>query len=182
MAPVLNHSRETLPGNIKVTPIVIEPPINSRPVLQSHHFTAVITHTTTKPAGNHVNWIYIILFIFLTALLGVVLSSKGWTWITGRIWKYMSGYQGPLVEDEDEQHLLNENASEEPETPKEPTDVVVHDVEIPNSPPLSLESYITHEPHNPSNHPVLTESRICSPRPKTVIGNSIGTLETVDIS
>jgi hypothetical protein len=105
----------------------------------------------------------------------------GWTWITGRIWKHMSGHQGPLLKDDDE-HLLNENTLAEPGTPKESTDIVVHEFKVPTSPPLSLENYVACVPPNQPKHPVLEESWIISPRPKTVIGNSIGILENVDNS
>jgi len=52
----------------------------------------------------------------------------------------MSGYQGPLLKVEDEP--LNENTPAESGTPKEPTDIVVHEFQVPTSPPVSLENYV----------------------------------------
>src|ERR1700694_2721161 len=115
MPPVLNISRESLTGNINVTPVPIETPIHTRPVLQSHRYTAVntaIKHSTTAPKPDHFNWPVCILFILLSALLGLILSKWGWSWITGRIWKLTSGWEGPL--EEEDEHLL---ADPEPSSP-----------------------------------------------------------------
>jgi hypothetical protein len=129
MPPVLNISRESYPGNIKVTPVPIEQPIHTRPVLQSHRHAAVITaikHTASKPNSDHFNWPICILLVFLVALLGLILSKWGWRWITGRIWKMTSGWDGPL-EDEDEEHLLSAETPEDssPDPPPKPSFTIV---------------------------------------------------------
>jgi hypothetical protein len=140
MAPVravVIGSREALAGNIKVTPIPIEPPITSRPVLQSHHplnviVNATLSHVPASPPVDHkVHWSVVILLIFLVVMFIIILSPRGWRWITGRIWKFSSGWNGPL--EEDEEHLL-----EDPSTPKEDTTVTV--LELPPSPRNSMQT------------------------------------------
>lgn len=114
-------SRATLPGVITVTPIPIEQPISTRPVIvqapsqQGVTVNATFPFTTTHPpSGDTFHWGLFMLFVLLAALLGVVLSKWGWTRITGRIWKMSSGWEGPL-ELEDKDPLL-EDSSPAPET------------------------------------------------------------------
>jgi hypothetical protein len=122
MAPLQKpsiDSREAFPGVINVTPVPIETPIHTRPVLQSHPLivNTILTHTSTKvshPGAFH--WGAFILLVFLAALFGVILSKWGWTKITGQIWKTSSGWDGPL-EDEEEGELLT-NCQAQASTPK----------------------------------------------------------------
>ena len=116
MPPILQsqlYSRETSPGVIKVTPIPIETPIHSRPVVQSHpaKVNVALIVPTRPPNTNHFHWGPFLLFVFLTLSLGLVLSKWGWTKITGRIWKWSSGWDGPVV-DEDLEELIPEQQSE----------------------------------------------------------------------
>jgi hypothetical protein len=113
-------SRMPLPGNIRVTPIPIEAPIHTRPILQSHPYLAIIstiTKSTAKATRDHFNWPVFLLFVFFVSSLAFILSEWGWRHFTGRIWKCSSKWDGPL-EDLDEEHLLPETHSEEPETSK----------------------------------------------------------------
>ena len=109
-------SRAALPGVITVTPIPIEQPISTRPVIVQAHservtVNATFPFTTTKPpSGDTFHWAPFLLVVFLAVSLGVILSKWGWTRITGRIWKMSSGWEGPL-ELEDEDPLLEESAT-----------------------------------------------------------------------
>ena len=130
-------SRTPLPGNISVTPIPIEAPIHTRPVLQSHPYLAIIsniTKSTAKATCHHFNWPVFVLFVFFACSLAYLLSKWGWRHFTGRIWNWLSKWDGPL-EDLDEAHLLPEAHSEEPETSKITTTTVIPEVEV--TPPIT---------------------------------------------
>jgi hypothetical protein len=142
MAPVPKRivgAREPFPGNINVTPLPHEPPIRSRPILQTHPSMPSVTVQTKLPytsshhhTGDSFNWPVFLLFLFLSASLGVVLSKWGWNKITGKIWKMSSGWDSPLV-DEDEEELLQET-SEEDTTPKDTTHTVsINEIQTPSS-------------------------------------------------
>ena len=112
MASIFKKSidpRESLAGIINVTPIPIEAPIHSRPIVQSHPSTgtaASFPFTSTNPhSSNTFHWPVLILLLFLALSLGIILSKWGWSKITGRIWKFSSGWKGSLGE-YDEEHLL----------------------------------------------------------------------------
>jgi hypothetical protein len=143
------NPRETLPGSIKVTPIPIEAPIHTRPVLQSHHastlanYTLPYTSTKSPNSTNTFHWPVAILLIFLLLTLGIILSKWGWRFITGQIWKLSSGWKGPL-EMEDEEQLLTE--PEETQTKGENFTITVE--EIPEPGPSSLEDWIRNHPRS----------------------------------
>lgn len=109
-------TREAFPGVITVTPIPIEQPINTRPVIVQSHSDGVTVNatfpftTTNPPSGDTFHWGLFLLFVFLAGLLGIILSKWGWTRITGRIWKMSSGWEGPL-ELEDEDPLILEDST-----------------------------------------------------------------------
>jgi hypothetical protein len=126
MAPISRKAvgaREPFPGNINVTPLPHEPPIRSRPILQSHPaMPAVVVNaklpytSTSHYEGDSFNWPIFVLFLFLSVSLGVILSKWGWDKITGKLWKWSAGWDSPLV-DEDEEQLL-EGTSEVETDPK----------------------------------------------------------------
>ena len=92
-------SRGAFPGIINVTPVPIEAPIRTRPVLQSHplNVNATLPYTSTKLSGSDTfHWGTFILLVFLAGSFGVVLSKWGWTKITGQIWKMSSGWEGSV--------------------------------------------------------------------------------------
>ena len=129
MPPVLKnrfYSREVAPGIITVTPVPIEAPIHSRPVVQSRppNVNTSLPIAASKPPKPHaVNWPVLILFLFLGLLLALVLSKWGWSKLTGKIWKWSSGWDGPL-EDEDLEELIQESRSEASTHKDVNTDVV----------------------------------------------------------
>jgi hypothetical protein len=132
-------SREAFPGVIKVTPVPIETPILTRPVLQSRPLGATVnttlTFTSSKTLGaERFNWGAFTLFIFLAATLGLILSNVGWRYITGQIWKRCSGWDGPL-EEEDEEELLAESQLES----SSPKDETLTNVAAIPSPPQSTD-------------------------------------------
>lgn len=150
MAPVpkrIVDIRESSPGNIKVTPITIEPPIYGRPVLQSHEASdtfKISVNATVFPFRVHggelqtssVDWPVCVLLLILVMLFGVILSKWGWSKVTGRIWRWSSKWDGPL-EMEDEEELLPENIHLE-EVHKE-SEVKVNIEEIYGTPKFELE-------------------------------------------
>lgn len=121
MAPLQKtsiDSREALAGVINVTPVPIETPIHTRPVLQSHPLivNTTLTHKSIKlshPDAFH--WGALALLVFLALSFGVMLSNWGWKKITGQIWKLSSGWEGSL-EDEEEELLVD--CQPEASTPK----------------------------------------------------------------
>lgn len=92
------------PGNIQVTPIPIEVPIHSRPILHSSHANATFSFSAVKhPASDQFHWGLLILMIFMLVSFAVMMSKWGWNKITGQIWKLSSGWPGSV---EDEEELL----------------------------------------------------------------------------
>lgn len=155
--------RETLPGIIKVTPIIIEPPIHGRPVLQSYEappFRVIVNATAFpfhvnggEPKGSSVHWVACILLVLLALLLGAILSNWGWNKITGRIWKWSSKWDGPL-EMEDEEELLAQIPYTE-DVPNDPKiSVNVEEIYAPqdDSTEYSLEDWINKRPREICNH------------------------------
>lgn len=92
-----------MPGNIEVTPIPIEIPIHSRPVIQqSHQISALVNaafpFTSANPSsGNSYHWGEASLLIFLVACLGLILS---WSRIMERLRTLTNGR--PLVREDEE--------------------------------------------------------------------------------
>jgi len=173
-APFLNYGmppfprktvdvRETLPGNIKVTPIPIEPPIHGRPVLQSYEappFRVTVNATAFpfhvnggEPKGSSVHWAACILLLFLALLLGAILSNWGWKKITGRIWKWSSKWDGPLEMEGEEEFLpqspYTEDARNNPEI-----SAIVEEIYASQdgSTEYSLEDWINKRPREICNH------------------------------
>jgi hypothetical protein len=138
MAPVpkrIVEVREPFPGNINVTPLPHEPPIRSRPILQTHPSMPSVTVHIKMPytsshhyTGDSFNWPVFLLFLILSASLGVVLSKWGWNKITGKIWKMLSGWDSPLV-DEDEEELLPETSEEDTARKDTTHSVLVNEVQ-----------------------------------------------------
>jgi hypothetical protein len=100
-------SREAFPGVIKVTPVPIEAPIHTRPVLQSHPLDVVVNTTLSHISTKHLSrdtfhWGTLILFLFLALSFGIILSKWGWNKITGQIWRLSSGWKGSLELEEEE--------------------------------------------------------------------------------
>jgi hypothetical protein len=86
-------SRESLSGNIKVTPIPIEIPVETRPIIQQSHkpgpYVAVINstllRTSTNPGGiTRFHWSRAILLIFLVLAFLVIMSNWGLSKLMGR--------------------------------------------------------------------------------------------------
>jgi hypothetical protein len=116
--PGVLSSRESFPepGNIAVTPIPLDPPIRSRPILTSSHSHYKATYTfphagAEPPSADGVRWPLVILFILLAMLLGTVLSKWGWMKITGKIWQWASRWEGSLEDDIEEEELLEQPTS-----------------------------------------------------------------------
>ena len=132
--PAVVDTRAALPGVITVTPVPIEQPIHTRPVIIQSHSPGVTVNATfpfiaTKPPSRDTfHWGLFILLVLLAALLGVILSKWGWTKITGRIWKLSSGWEGPLELD-DEDPLLEDSA----QTSKDTTAVTQTEVSSPST-------------------------------------------------
>jgi hypothetical protein len=109
-------SREALAGIIKVTPIPIEVPIHSRPVLQLKPANLAVVKTfyfsrLPHPESWKFPWLLVILGILFVVALAAVLSEVGWRRFTGKIWEWSTGLQGYL-EPEDEQRLMQESPRE----------------------------------------------------------------------
>lgn len=106
-------SREALPspGNIVVTPVPVDPPIHSRPVLQSSHSHHPVQYTFPHAGApppsptDKISWPLVILFVLLACGLGVVLSNWGWKKVTGKIWKWSSHWEGTIDDDMGEELL-----------------------------------------------------------------------------
>lgn len=81
--------------------------------------------------GDSFNWPVFVLLLFLSVSFGVILSKWGWNKITGKLWKWSSGWDSPLV-DEDEERLLQETTEVEP-APKEGNHTI-NTNEIPTNP------------------------------------------------
>src|SRR5208282_849846 len=98
-------TREAFPGIINVTPVPIETPIHTRPILQSHPLKVNTTLPYTSTKSSHLDtfhWGTFILLVFLAGSFGVILSKWGWTKVTGQIWKMSSGWEGSLENEEEE--------------------------------------------------------------------------------
>lgn len=98
------------PGNIQVTPIPIEVPIHSRPVLhssESSHTNATFRYSAVDHApSDGFHWGLLILMILLILSFALIMSKWGWNKITGQLWKLSSGWPGSVENMEDEEELL----------------------------------------------------------------------------
>jgi hypothetical protein len=116
--PRLVGSREPVPdpGNIIVTPIPLDPPIHSRPVLPStRHFRFAANYTfphaeAEAPTSKHAYWPLVIFFLLLVCVFLVLLSDWFWRKFTNKIWSWASRYDGPLEEDFEEEELVGQSA------------------------------------------------------------------------
>lgn len=146
-------SREAFPGVIKVTPVPIEAPIHTRPVLQSHPLdvvvSATVSHTSTKHLSrDSFHWGPFILFLFLASSFGIVLSKWGWNKITGQIWKLSSGWEGPLeLEEEEEEVFLRDIQGERSSSAKSSSFADIEQLSSPKDiEPMSPEDWIINHP------------------------------------
>jgi len=74
-------ARDVFPGVITITPIPIETPILTRPVLHSDSLIVKATrlYKSTKPSSvDNFHWGTAVLLIFLALSFGVFLSKWGW--------------------------------------------------------------------------------------------------------
>ena len=94
------------PGTIQVTPIPIEAPIHSRPILHSAHTNATLHEGVTQTHSDHFHWGLLLIMILLTLAFAFVMSTWGWNKITGPLWQLGSGWQGSIQSMEDEEELL----------------------------------------------------------------------------
>lgn len=156
MAPLQKvsiDSREAFPRVIKVTPIPIEIPIHTRPILQSRPLNvgvnATLPYISSKPLNQgNFHWGTFILFLLMGSSLGVVLSKWGWRMITGQIWKWASGWKGPLPLEYEEEGLLPDSQPEISTSAEDSTIIPIVE-EIPSSTDpeqMSPEEWIINHP------------------------------------
>ena len=98
MPAIQDHSfqaRVTEPKVIEVTPIDIEAPILSRPVVQSHEshssppsnlYPTATGHVESAPIG----WGMLIVLVLLVAFFAIVVR---WTSLVDRFWKWTQGWK-----------------------------------------------------------------------------------------
>lgn len=94
------------PGTIQVTPIPIEVPIHSRPILHSAHSNTTFHEGVKHAVSDHFHWGLLLIMIILTLAFAFIMSTWGWNKITGPLWKLGSGWQGSVENMEDEEELL----------------------------------------------------------------------------
>jgi len=121
------------PGYIVVTPIPLDPPVHSRPILPSlsSHSAVYISNYTfphanaVAPNGDHVNWWLVGLFIFLLLAFSMLLSDYFWDKVNPKIWECASHYEArPTFEGTPEEEEL----MEEPTGQKSTGDVDVEEI------------------------------------------------------